>query len=146
MTKISKKLTDAVINVLNWTLPIRNQAIIHAHGQNSQLSDCNYRYRGVSKYIVSVDLDEIIVPSSDTIRNYDHLIKAIDKFGNYSKDSIAQYNFRSGFFAEHCDKNRPLKIPKLSILTKCYNCIQLNHLYIQEYIKRQKYLFFHRDR
>ncbi len=125
-----------MINVLNWTIPQRNKALIHVNAQNSQMNECNYRYRGVASYVVSVDLDEIIIPSSDTIRNYDHLIKAIHKGGNYSQDSIAQYNFRCGFFTSFYDKNDPLDL----------NNIKMRDLYIHKYSKRQKDLFPHKDR
>jgi hypothetical protein len=110
--------------------------------QNSQMNDCNYRYRGVASYVVSVDLDEIIVPSANIARNYDQLITAVhSRDTEHDEDSIAQYNFRGGFFPQSqvardvdaSDRNslRPLT---------------LGDLYIYKYFKRQKELHPHRKR
>lgn len=60
----------------------------------SALNDCVYRSRGSSKYLVLVDLDEMIVPRKST--NYTALLDKLDTLSNRKK--IGAYSFQNAFF------------------------------------------------
>ncbi|XP_060579920.1 uncharacterized protein LOC132736735 [Ruditapes philippinarum] len=73
------------VEVIQWQLPIpvdifpvsKTQAEIHYFGQVAALNDCLYRSKRHSEFIVNIDLDEIIVPHSNTSVNWQTMINEI---------------------------------------------------------------------
>lgn len=55
---------DGVLTVLQWNIPDQTDAWYYA--QNAAINDCVYRNRKISKYVVVLDLDEIIIPVNQT--------------------------------------------------------------------------------
>jgi len=82
------------IEVLPWTLPFVSQKEIRTEGLFVALNDCVYRNRGGSKYLLLVDLDEMIVPKRS--QNYSMLVDKLDTLSNRKK--IGAYSFQNAFF------------------------------------------------
>lgn len=61
LKEVYKNVPDVTVEILPWTLDFEPFASFY-HGQGIQLQECIYRYRGRVKYLVSLDLDELIVP------------------------------------------------------------------------------------
>lgn len=82
------------IEVLPWSLPFVSQKEIRTEGLFAALNDCVYRHRGASKYLVLVDLDEMIVPRKT--QNYSMFIEQLDTLSN--KKKIGAYSLQNAFF------------------------------------------------
>ncbi|ODM97098.1 hypothetical protein Ocin01_09579 [Orchesella cincta] len=82
------------IEVLPWSLPFVSQKEIRTEGLFAALNDCVYRHRGASKYLVLVDLDEMIVPRRT--HNYSMFIEQLDTLSN--KKKIGAYSLQNAFF------------------------------------------------
>ncbi len=63
-------IQDGVIDVINWTLPdvkmssAPGEEGVHYFGQLAALNDCLYRNIYKTRYVVYLDLDEVIVPKN----------------------------------------------------------------------------------
>lgn len=124
---------------------------MHVNAQIAQGNDCVFRYRGVSKYLVFVDLDEAIIPNYVYAQNYDDLIKVIDSGWksdtNGSGPSVAQYQFRGGFFGLDFGEFPPPRVRKRQKRKDRHrNQVELEDLTIYKYITRQKKLFPYKER
>ena len=51
-----------IVEIVQWSLPPSVSNNVWYYAQIAMLNDCLHRNRGVSRYIVSTDLDEFIVP------------------------------------------------------------------------------------
>lgn len=76
MKKVYNQQPDVTMEILPWTLDFEPFTSFY-HGQGIQLQECIYRYRGRVKYLISVDLDEFIVPGE----NLDNLGEMLDIAG-----------------------------------------------------------------
>ncbi len=86
--------TESIL--LPWKLPINSMGI-KARGQFAALNDCSNRYRGRSRHVIHVDLDEMIVPRRSP--NYAQLMEELGKINE--KRKIRAYVFLNSFFYLH---------------------------------------------
>ena len=91
---IEKVYGNQVVTVLPWNLPLISQKEIRTEGLFAAFNDCVYRHRGASKYLVLVDLDEMIVPRRS--HNYSQLLTQLDTLSHRGK--IGAYSFQNAFF------------------------------------------------
>lgn len=63
---------------LNYTFYSNIRSDRSFYGQPIKLNDCFYRYRRISKNIVMMDQDEIIIPINRKIKSIDELLNKID--------------------------------------------------------------------
>ena len=75
-------------------------------GSPASLNDCMLRNAYRYRYIVVIDLDEMIIPRKHS--NYSSMLKAIDQASNLSEPSIS-YTFRNLYFLKDIasDQNQP---------------------------------------
>ena len=66
---------------------------LHYYGQRVSINDCIYRNMHKVKYLVMIDLDEMIFPVSTS--NWSDMIRGLEKKGRY-----ASFTFSNNFFAE----------------------------------------------
>lgn len=85
-----------LVSIIQWPLPMMRNGSdsggsreIHYYGQLAMLNDCLNRNRGISRYVVFQDLDELIIPKFH--RSWYHLIESLPR-------NVSSYMFRSSFF------------------------------------------------
>ncbi|BFZ19501.1 hypothetical protein BsWGS_22540 [Bradybaena similaris] len=104
---------DGLVTVLPWPLPTRQ---IFYYGQLAALSDCSYRNRRISRFIVVVDTDEFIIP-----RNSLSWMQLIDSISPQERDvstfmhpsdpskkgskTTGSFEFKSSFFSNDFTPN-----------------------------------------
>ena len=116
-----------LVKVIPWDIskfrpPGKNQEISYA-GQTVALNDCLMRVKPISKFVVNLDLDEVLVPHGDLTTWRD----IVNKFPD-----VGVYNFRSSFFRlnwENMDKIFPRKEIaekyKISFLLKLHHDVKI---------------------
>lgn len=85
---------QGVTDVVEWNIPVTVDTTnpdIHYFGQVAALQDCLYRNKGVSEYVVNLDLDEFIIPHADNTQTWSDMLKQVDK-------NSSVYLFRNTFF------------------------------------------------
>ncbi|CAG5128457.1 unnamed protein product [Candidula unifasciata] len=97
---------DGLVTVLPWAVPTEE---VHYYGQMAAVNDCGYRNRNISRFVVYVDTDELIIPRNhftwmellDTISPEEHDVSALMHPSDPSRKSLkttGSFNFRSSFF------------------------------------------------
>ena len=82
------KLYPELLDIVQWNKPVVN---LYYHGQSMLLQDCLYRNMYRVKYLVFIDLDEMIFPvSTDNLLS---MLEILEKEGRY-----ASYKFPNNFF------------------------------------------------
>lgn len=83
-----------LITILPWKLNIKSQKEIRTEGLFASLNDCLYRYMYRYKYILMIDLDEYIVPHSNST------LPELISFLNTRADErmIGAISFQNSFF------------------------------------------------
>ena len=83
-----------LITILPWKLNIKSQKEIRTEGLFAALNDCLYRYMYRYKYILMIDLDEYIVPHSNT--TLPELVDFLNTRADVRK--IGAISFQNSFF------------------------------------------------
>lgn len=92
---ILKSYADqGVINILPWKLDMKSQKEIRTEGLFAALNDCLYRYMYQYKYILMIDLDEYIVPHTNT--SLPELMRYLHTKADARK--IGAISFQNSFF------------------------------------------------
>ena len=120
---------DKFLEIQPWKLPvvssgkkILKDSVLRMFGQQCQINDCIYRNMNLFKHILPIDFDELIIPMSSNLGNYDQLIGYLaQKFSREYKQS-ASLSFLNAHFC----------LPKLKKRDK-------PTLSISKYTKRSKY-------
>ncbi|CAG5128737.1 unnamed protein product [Candidula unifasciata] len=97
---------DGLVTVLPWPVPTLD---VHSYGQMAALNDCFYRNRNISRFVVVVDTDELIIPRNhftwmellDTISPEEHDVSALMHPSDPSRKrfkTTGSFDFRSSFF------------------------------------------------
>ncbi|CAG5131146.1 unnamed protein product [Candidula unifasciata] len=97
---------DGLVTVLPWPLPTLD---VHYYGQMAALNDCIYRNRNISRFVVVVDTDELIIPREsltwmeliDTVSPQERDVSALRHPSGSSKNwlkATGSFEFRSGSF------------------------------------------------
>ncbi len=86
----------------------KDNDIRHQVGMPQAINECIHTHKGVSKYMVFVDIDEFIVPESNTIKNYNQLIEYLLHQQNGKKEKIAAFRFRNAFYLKSRDSDATL--------------------------------------
>ncbi|XP_050389033.1 beta-1,4-galactosyltransferase galt-1-like isoform X2 [Patella vulgata] len=121
------------VTLLNYKLPIGTKDV-HYFGQIAAVNDCVYRSRGISRYVVVVDIDEILIPYTfnDWMEMMDNLTSAEPKASSFS--------FRTTFFDTHMpDDTRGYRQKDLATRYKLRTLLKVwRENYIFEYNSRCK--------
>ena len=97
---------EDLVTVLPWSLPFNDPVnstipLIHTKGILVSLNDCIYRHRGQSKYLILLDLDEIIIPrrrdEDGQVMNYTELVQSWIK-GKDNITNIGSFIVQNTFF------------------------------------------------
>ncbi|XP_045194658.2 uncharacterized protein LOC123550293 [Mercenaria mercenaria] len=104
--------------VVQWNLPVgvdtwprENKSVeIHYFGQVAALQDCLYRNKGVSEFIVNLDVDEFIIPHGKNVTTWSDMLRQL------KHDSIV-YMFRNTFFKKEWN-NTGIEIHNKSLVDK----------------------------
>ncbi|XP_060567206.1 uncharacterized protein LOC132725994 [Ruditapes philippinarum] len=106
-----------IIKVVPWNLPVKvdtlprsNKPEIHYFGQVAALHDCLYRNKGISEFIVNLDLDEFIIPHDNKTKSWSDIIQQV-------KQNFNAYLFRNTFFKKEWD-NSDIDIQNKSLVDK----------------------------
>ncbi|KAK7078450.1 hypothetical protein SK128_012488 [Halocaridina rubra] len=83
-----------LINILPWKLDIKSQKEIRTEGLFAALNDCLYRYMYQYKYILMIDLDEYIVPHTNS--SLPELLRYLHTKADAKK--IGAISFQNSFF------------------------------------------------
>lgn len=75
-----------VVKVIQWKLP--DYTDVHYFGQIAMMQDCLFRNFRVSRYMLNIDLDELIIP-----RKHRMTLKLVTSFPS----DMCEYSFRSTF-------------------------------------------------
>ncbi|XP_068247662.1 uncharacterized protein [Palaemon carinicauda] len=113
---ILKRYSDlGLINILPWKLDIKSQKEIRTEGLFAALNDCLYRYMYQYKYILMIDLDEYIVPHTNT--SLPELLKYLHTKADAKK--IGAISFQNSFFyLQWPDDPSSASLPPLVTLRK----------------------------
>lgn len=85
---------QGLITILPWKLNIKSQKEIRTEGLFAALNDCLYRYMYRYKYLLMIDLDEYIVPHSNT--TLPELVTFLNTRADVRK--IGAISFQNSFF------------------------------------------------
>ena len=55
-------VNKSILSIYQWNMPKDILGAIHSEGQLAAINDCVYKNMFISKYVVIIDLDELIVP------------------------------------------------------------------------------------
>ncbi|KAL4228760.1 hypothetical protein ACF0H5_011802 [Mactra antiquata] len=76
-----------LVKILPWTLPASfcddNIRDSHYCGQIAALNDCVYRNKGLSHFVASLDLDEVIVPQYESDITWGDMLKRVPNASSY---------------------------------------------------------------
>jgi len=96
------------VEVMPWQgLKVDSQTEIRTEGLFAGLNDCLYRNMNRFKYLMLIDLDELIVPHSDNIRTIPEMIHHLNTNKVYTKSGqllklprtgVSSYSFQNAFF------------------------------------------------
>ncbi|XP_047472002.1 uncharacterized protein LOC125027158 isoform X1 [Penaeus chinensis] len=113
---ILKSYADqGVINILPWKLDMKSQKEIRTEGLFAALNDCLYRYMYQYKYILMIDLDEYIVPHTNT--SLPELMRYLHTKADARK--IGAISFQNSFFyLQWPDDPNSASLPPLVTLRK----------------------------
>jgi len=128
---LSEYIKEGVVEVLPWKLDLESQKEIRTEGLFAALNDCLYRNMNSFKYLMMIDMDEVIIPYQNMTlvemltdlgtRNLIHLGKAV------SPSQVSSYSFQNGFFyLQWPDDPTFLTNPPLTALLKTRRRQKLN--------------------
>jgi len=92
---LAKYEQRGIVETIHWQLPKEVRGYAYRAGQHFTLNDCGYRLMYRAKYLLQVDIDELLVPMK--VDNWTALIYNINKVTNGGK-KIASFNFRNRYF------------------------------------------------
>uniref|UniRef100_A0A0B7BVE0 Glycosyltransferase family 92 protein n=1 Tax=Arion vulgaris TaxID=1028688 RepID=A0A0B7BVE0_9EUPU len=145
---LSRYQQDGIVTVLAWPLPTKSSWYF---AQMTALNDCFYRNRNISRFVVVVDTDEVIVPRNhynwmDLINSASSKESDISTFSNSSQSSTkgnltSCFIVRSSYFSND-------KIPDWNALPSQFpfgddekkNIMKYAMLILSQYW-RQEYIF-----
>ncbi|CAL4137470.1 unnamed protein product [Meganyctiphanes norvegica] len=112
---LKKYQKQGLLDIHPWTLEMKSQKEIRTEGLFAALNDCLYRYMYKYKYILMIDLDEFIVPHSNTtlpdLMSYLHTKADARKIGAISFQN-------SFFYLQWPDDPSSASLPPLVTLRK----------------------------
>lgn len=125
---LQKYVGDGFVEVTLWnSIVVRD---LYYHGQFLAISECLYRSMYRTRYLISQDLDEFIVPTEadswQGMLDHIHIQLSIS-----SIDSIASYNFRNLFIPLHTQMNTSANVSYQN-----QHLLTLAHTYTDIYIYR----------
>ena len=90
---LQKYIDSGVITMLSWNLNMESQKEIRTEGLFAALNDCLYRTMNRYKYVLMIDIDELIVPYRHS--NLLSMLKSMSKLNGHRTGA---YSFRNAFF------------------------------------------------
>jgi len=122
---LSHYINQGLVKLLPWNLDMISQKEIRTEGLFAALNDCLYRNMKSVKYLIMMDLDELIIPyqSATLTQMLANLRRrSIVQAGkNISPDQVSSYSFQNAFFyLQWPDSTSSLAAmkPSLTALTK----------------------------
>ena len=114
-----------MVEVLPWKLDMESQKEIRTEGLFAALNDCLYRNMNRFKYLMMIDMDEMIIPYQNTT-----LVEMLSDLGTrnliqagkaVSPSQVSSYSFQNAFFyLQWPDDPTFLTSPPLSALLPCH--------------------------
>ncbi|XP_035713768.1 uncharacterized protein LOC110857407 isoform X1 [Folsomia candida] len=68
ISKVLKSYKE--VSIIPWNIPFTARNEIRARGQYIQANDCSHRHRGVSRFVVTLDYDEFLIPNQNISDNF----------------------------------------------------------------------------
>jgi hypothetical protein len=99
---LSGDIEEGVVEVLPWKLDMESQKEICTEGLFAALNDCLYRNMNSFKYLMMIDLDELIIPYQNMT-----LVNMLTDLGTrdliqagkaISPSQVSSYSFQNAFF------------------------------------------------
>jgi len=92
---LAKYEQRGIVETIHWQLPKEVRGYAYRAGQHFTLNDCGYRLMYRAKYLLQLDIDELLVPMK--VDNWTALIDQINAVKN-GGEKIASFNFRNRYF------------------------------------------------
>jgi len=128
------------VNIDPWQqYPVQDFSIVrYGHGLSGASNDCLLRHKGVSKYLMMVDVDEFIMPRKDTgLTNYNDLMEFLDAQNASAK--YGEYLFKNGFFERNREKDA-LLVDRCSYLrSNSFDFHVCQELFMMQFVKRENW-------
>src|SRR5271154_4495538 len=67
-----------IVDVLPWSTPYTDDGDFGAYGQTMAYQHCRSRYKGISEFLIFVDVDEMIVPRQGAGNSYSEMMESIN--------------------------------------------------------------------
>ena len=124
-------IKEGIVQVLPWRLDMDSQKDIRTEGLFAALNDCLYRHMYNTKYLMMVDLDELIIPHQSltlTEMLSDLSTRNLVQAGRtVSPNQVSSYNFQNAFFyLQWPDNPTYLTQPALSTFLKTRRRLKLH--------------------
>ena len=120
---LSHYIKEGVVEVLPWKLDMDSQKEIRTEGLFAALNDCLYRNMNSFKYLMLIDMDELIIPYQNMT-----LVEMLADLGTrnliqagkpVSPSQVSSYSFQNAFFyLQWPDDPTFLTNPPLTLLLK----------------------------
>ncbi|XP_045200591.2 uncharacterized protein LOC123554474 [Mercenaria mercenaria] len=115
--------SQGIVTPIDWHLPsgLQDSMNIWYHGQSAAQQDCLYRSIGNFDFTAFIDLDEVIVPYTDS--DWLSMLERLEQAYTKGKPrNIAAFMFKSAFFESDIKINDGIKTSqhKLSLLKNIY--------------------------
>lgn len=117
----------------------RAKDIHFGKGLTPGINDCFYSHKGVSKYLVFVDMDEFLVPEIEGLDNFEKMINYLDENYDSGNNTFGEYRFRCAFY----EKSRPQDNKLLDRCSEFRGNFQMFHicqqLWMMKFDKREEF-------
>ena len=100
---LQEYIDSGIITMLPWTLNMVSQKEIRTEGLFAALNDCLYRTMNRFKYVLMIDIDELIVPYRHP--NLSSMLKTMSKLNIHRTGG---YSFRNAFFYSQWPDDRSI--------------------------------------
>ncbi|XP_050401585.1 uncharacterized protein LOC126818293 [Patella vulgata] len=124
---------QGLFEVIEWKLPVFE---IHYFGQLVAVNDCLYRNVGITKYVLFMDLDEMVIPRQHS--TWLEMMKVLDK----EKGGYSTFYFQMSYFHKEWedvyDRLEQFKLNQTELVKK-FRIQLLSKIWREEQIQKVKY-------
>lgn len=116
---------EGLVEIVNWRIGRPFNESVYYYGENSCMNECIYRNMYKVKYLVFVDLDEVIVPQKAS--NWSEMMKGLDQPTRGSFEFRNVFYYKPSKAAEYisCDHSQhKFEIPRVISYTSRSNVVE----------------------
>ena len=116
---------EGLVEIVNWRIGHPFNESVHYYGENSCMNECIYRNMYKVKYLVFVDLDEVIVPQKAS--NWSEMMKGLDQptRGSFEFRNVFYYKPSKATEYISCDHSQhKFEIPRVISYTSRSNVVE----------------------